>query len=858
MRDDLEIREAIHDAAEREPRHGHRRLVGPAEVRVDEKLRLVLAGVVDGGVRAPWMQQNRPVVRRHAREDRQKLRRVEWPAGDVREDFDAEKAERVDGPFGFRDCCVDVRHRQARAGADEAVGVCRDQGRQFVIGDARARHRVSGGGDAFDIRPGDRENLPHVRELVHDRKAQREVRQAAIGGGVSCVLRREAGVSTTVAFLQVARREQVGEDVDFHVTESSRTLALMNRSIVLVLVALSAGAGVAQADTADRLLRLVSVPGVAGYESAVREAIEMLLPAGARVRADSLGNILIRTGNGSPHTLIVAPLDEPGVVVSAITDDGYLRVHQHTPTSLRLSSQFFIGQPVQIQPATGTAIPGVAATPSVHLSAFRDAQAEARVKTIDDIWIDVGAGSRADVEKAGIRLLDSVSLTARATRLAGAQVSGVAAASRAAAMAVAEIIRRSPGRGATGSVSLAWVTQSEFGNRGLLRMLETLQPDRLVVLRPPQSLGEDPFGATGRLGGGPVVGDNDSTFDGPSKVAQAPLQTIAASRWRLDLPDSLTGIALHLASVPVRYGKTPVETVDARDVDALAALVAAWVGLPPLGAPETSGASDVSGASGASGATRTRSFELLTTLTESYGVSGHEEPVRNAIVKSLPAWCKPSIDERGNVVVSFGSGEKELLFVAHMDEVGLEIAGIGADGTATVRTRGGMYLSVYEGHPIVVLTSNGPVAAVLAPRLNYAVPQAAQPTIDALRLYFGTSTAEETTQLGVAPGQSATVRKTFVPLGAHRATARSMDDRNGATALLLALATIDPANVQSRVTFAWTVEEETGLGGATHLAKSLSPETAFAIDTFVSSDTPVDGQRLAGAPLGRGAVLRVL
>jgi putative aminopeptidase FrvX len=66
------------------------------------------------------------------------------------------------------------------------------------------------------------------------------------------------------------------------------------------------------------------------------------------------------------------------------------------------------------------------------------------------------------------------------------------------------------------------------------------------------------------------------------------------------------------------------------------------------------------------------------------------------------------------------------------------------------------------------------------------------------------------------------------------------------------------SKIQSRVTFAWTVAEETGLGGATYLARSLSPETALAIDTFVSSDTPVDVQRLAGAPLGHGAVLRML
>ena len=139
-----------------------------------------------------------------------------------------------------------------------------------------------------------------------------------------------------------------------------------------------------RADTADRLLQLLSVPGVAGYEAAVREAIEMLLPAGARVRADSLGNILIRTGNGNPHTLIVAPLDEPGFVVSAITSDGYLRVHQHTPTSLRLSSQFFIGQPVQIHAANGTVDRRRDGDASVHLSAFRDREDETRIKTIDE------------------------------------------------------------------------------------------------------------------------------------------------------------------------------------------------------------------------------------------------------------------------------------------------------------------------------------------------------------------------------------------------------------------------------------------------------------------------------------------
>ena len=169
--------------------------------------------------------------------------------------------------------------------------------------------------------------------------------------------------------------------------------------------------------------------------------------------------------------------------------------------------------------------------------------------------------------------------------------------------------------------------------------------------------------------------------------------------------------------------------------------------------------------------------------------------MREEITRRVPAWAKPQVDERGNVTVTFGSGGKPLLFVAHMDEVGFEIASIADDGTAAVRARGGMYLSVYEAHPVLVATAKGPVRAVLAPRTGYTTAKEAQPAVDALVVYFGTEHRCRNPALGVAAGQSATVRKTFVPLGLRRATGRSMDDRNGSTALLLALQQIDPATV---------------------------------------------------------------
>lgn len=602
--------------------------------------------------------------------------------------------------------------------------------------------------------------------------------------------------------------------------------------------------GLAQADTAARLLSLVEAPGVSGYETRVREVIEMLLPTTARVRADNLGSIVLRTGNGSPHTLIVAPLDESGLVVSAVTDQGYLRVHRHTAApGPRIGTQFLVGQPVTIHTPGGRAVAGVTVTPSAHLRAFRDPQEEARLKTMDDIWIDVGAETRAEVERLGIRLLDSVSLRDRGLRIAGTRVSGVAASSRAAALALAEVVRRSSGRGATGSVTLAWVTQAEYGNRGLLRLLETMKPDRAIVLRGSANPGEHPRGAVGQLGSGPIIREGG-----------------------INLPETWRALPLRTVQVPTLFAHTPVETVDADDVDRLAEWIGGEAGFPPLAppAPDTAAASAAAAersggpSASASGAAPSASFDVLGPLITAHGVSGDEDAVRERIVEGLPAWARPTVDERGNVTVTFGTGGKSLVFVAHMDEVGFEITGIAPDGTATVRSRGGMYLSVYEAHPVLVRTPKGAVPAILAPRNGYTTAREAQPAANALFVYFGTDTAADATALGIAAGQTLTIRKQFAPLGAHRATGRAMDDRVGSTALLLALGQIDPKSVTNQVTFAWTVEEETGLTGAAHLASRLRPETAFAVDTFVSSDSPVDVQRLAGARLGAGAVLRVL
>src|SRR5262249_36352743 len=384
-------------------------------------------------------------------------------------------------------------------------------------------------------------------------------------------------------------------------------------------------------------------------------------------------------------------------------------------------------------------------------------------------WRGRGGAPGGEATAAGVRLLDPVSLRQRAQPLAAGRVAGVAAQSRAGAQVLVELLRAFPNQPSVkGAVTIAWVTQSRFGSRGLARLAREIQPERAYFLDP---------GARGSAA-----------------------------------PPGWEKTTIEVKAVPVLFADTPVEVVGTRDIRSLALEIGAAAGLTVPPAPgEVSDPAQAPRASIASGKPASSSFSTLKTLVESYGVSGHEGPVRDAVLKLLPAWAKPQVDEKGNVTVSFGSGGKELLFVAHLDEVGFRLSAIRDDGSATVEPRGGMYLSLDEAHPVLVHTLTGPVPAILAPRSGYASASTGQPEVEALSVHFGTTTAGETRALGVSDGQTVSVPKQFVELISPRATARSLDDRVGSTALLLALKQLDPGRIKNRVTFAWSVEEETGL-----------------------------------------------
>ncbi|MEO8634745.1 MAG: M20/M25/M40 family metallo-hydrolase [Gemmatimonadales bacterium] len=253
-------------------------------------------------------------------------------------------------------------------------------------------------------------------------------------------------------------------------------------------------------------------------------------------------------------------------------------------------------------------------------------------------------------------------------------------------------------------------------------------------------------------------------------------------------------------------------------------------------------------------ATIAEAQRVLEPLVESYGVSRREGPVREEVLRQLPAWARPVVDTAGNLWVRAGSGDPLVIFVAHMDEIGFRVTGIRDDGQLLLAAEGGFFASLFEAEPALVHTGHGMVPGVLTPRDSGATRRAP----GELRVDVGSGSRAATEALGIAPGATVTMPKEFVRLAGTRATGRSFDDRVGCAALLLALRRIDPLKLRHAVAFVWSVREEIGLEGASVAADALglSAGRVHAIDTFVSSDAPLDPGNYAHAALGQGPVIR--
>jgi putative aminopeptidase len=626
----------------------------------------------------------------------------------------------------------------------------------------------------------------------------------------------------------------------------------------------------------------VETPGLSGYENKLGEKIRSELSA-RNPKTDNLGNVIVTIGSGAPNRLIVTPIDEPGFVVSGITEDGYLRVQRLPQGGLPpIFNELYSAQPVKVETTAGKWIDGVVAGLSVHLQGGRSNAPKS--SDLENMYIDIGANSAAQVRKSGVDFLSPVAISRNASSLGYGKMAGASIGDRFGAAALVDLLHGIDSSKVKGTLTIAFVVQQWTGARGLQRILSTMKPDEMIYvgrLLPggPVAGMEGVRRAPRREPGSGVLIGMEETNGTPSGLAADLKQLADSNKIAINTDFSASLMPRSFLAVPPMPAKwahlgiatdwsdTPAELIDKSDLAGLENLLQLYVRGSLAAETEATGGSVTK-----DGMTinHPSNVEILRVLIPSYGVSSHEEPVREDVKKLLPTWAKPETDEAGNLVLHVGTaadGTKlpRILVVAHMDEIGFEVKSISKDGRLEVAWRGGGELSFFAGHPALVHSGGGDKDAIVELPNGWDEPKFEWPRgpENAIRVDVGARTPEEVEKLGIKIGDSITISKAYRPLLGTRANGRAFDDRVGDAALISAVWALGGPLKGRDVTFVWSTGEEEGLLGAAAVAKRLAaeghvPDYVFAVDTFVSSDSPIESKRYADAEIGKGFVIRAV
>jgi putative aminopeptidase FrvX len=337
---------------------------------------------------------------------------------------------------------------------------------------------------------------------------------------------------------------------------------------------------------APQLLQdLLTAPGPPGYEGRParvwREAAEAFAD---EVTTDRLGTTIARVnGRGEkPVMAVVGHIDEIALLVSHITDKGFLHVVQ----SGGWDAQVLVGQRVEIL-TRNAVVPGVVGRKPPHLT---DAEERKKAVQLKNLHVDIGAKD-GDEARAMVAAGDQAVITAEPLDLPNDRVASRALDNRLGVFVAIEVARRvKEAGGGAGPVAGVAAVQEEIGAHGARVMAYGLEPDLAVVVdvtHATDAPGVDPgeLGDHG-LGSGPVITRGaivsravNDLLDEVAETEGIECSTEAAGRQTGTDADAVhfsrTGVATAVVSIPLRYMHSPVELVDLADVEATIRLLTA-------------------------------------------------------------------------------------------------------------------------------------------------------------------------------------------------------------------------------------------------------------------------------------------
>ena len=335
----------------------------------------------------------------------------------------------------------------------------------------------------------------------------------------------------------------------------------------------------------DVLRRLLTAPGPSGYEQAPAAVFREACSEFSEVTQDTVGSTVARVAGtaGGPVLAIVGHIDEIGLIVHHIDDDGFLwftGVGGWDPVIL-------VGQRLEIITRNGP-VPGVVGKKPIHLL---NEEERRKAPELKHLHIDVGAKDGDDA-RTTVRVGDVAVIAGEPIELPNERVVSRSMDNRIGVYVAYEAARLvAEAGGAPGDVCAVAVTQEEITFAGSRTTAFSLQPDLAIVVdvtfaTDAPDTNEKEVGRH-RFGTGPVI-QRGATLDprlfelmhDTGEAESIPFTVTASARATGTDADAIhasrAGVPTGVVSVPLRYMHTPVEMAQLDDVQNAARLIAAF------------------------------------------------------------------------------------------------------------------------------------------------------------------------------------------------------------------------------------------------------------------------------------------
>ncbi|MEM2081295.1 MAG: M42 family metallopeptidase [Candidatus Bathyarchaeia archaeon] len=336
----------------------------------------------------------------------------------------------------------------------------------------------------------------------------------------------------------------------------------------------------------ENLEKLSNAYGVTGREDEVRNLlIKLMKPYVDEVTVDRLENVIaIKKGKkSSPKVMLAAHMDEIGLMVKTITKDGFLQFVKMGG----IDDRILLAQKVLVCTKKG-ALHGIIGSKPPHIQKEEERK---KIVNYDELFIDIGAGSREDAEAKGVKIGDPVVFDVKYAKMSEDIVIGKAFDDRVGCAIMLEVLKMLEKTDCT--IYAVGTVQEEVGLRGAATSAFGIDPDigiALDVTVAGDVPGVKEFESNMKMGKGPALTVADAGLITHPKILRLLLDVAEENKIAYQLETGLPGttdaarISLTRQGVPsgtvsvaTRYIHSPTGMLSLKDAENAAKLVAAAI-----------------------------------------------------------------------------------------------------------------------------------------------------------------------------------------------------------------------------------------------------------------------------------------